>query len=203
MPVQNREGGWLRIHIERPGRSIILRVWQACIGRITLFLLDSNDPMNHPVDRGATALLYPADVRPRLTQEIILGVGGWRLPEELGLDVEICHLNEGHAAFAVLARAHSFMHETGQPFSEALRATKVGNVFTTHTPVEAAFDQFPADLIRPYAMLVSEKLQLPPEIFLAPGRRDSKKPLQLGAQYQRWKEIERAQIISWVQHETH
>ena len=175
-PVQNHEGGWLRIRLEMPGRSIILRVWQARIGKITLYLLDSNDPMNHPPDRGATALLYPADVRPRLTQEIILGVGGWRVLEELGLDVEICHLNEGHAAFAVLARAHSFMRETGQPFNVAFRATKVGNVFTTHTPVEAAFDRFPADLIRPYATLLSEKLQLPPDDFLALGRRDPRNP---------------------------
>ena len=173
MPVQNREGGWLRIRLELPGRSIILRVWQARIGKITLFLLDSNDPMNQPPDRGATALLYPADVRPRLTQEIILGVGGWRVLEELGFDVEICHLNEGHAAFAVLARAESFMRQTGQPFPVALRATRVGNVFTTHTPIEAAFDRFPADLIRPYAMSFAERLQMPLDDLLALGRRDS------------------------------
>ncbi|HUI68992.1 MAG TPA: alpha-glucan family phosphorylase [Spirochaetia bacterium] len=172
-PVQNREGAWLRIPLELPGRSIVLRVWQARIGKITLYLLDSNDPMNNPPDRGATALLYPADVRPRMTQEIILGIGGWRVVEELGLEVEICHLNEGHAAFAVLARARGVMRQTGQPFSVALRATRAGNVFTTHTPVEAAFDRFPTDLIRPYAALLSEELRISLENLLALGRKDA------------------------------
>ncbi len=171
-PVPNREGGWLRIRLALPGRSISVRVWQARVGRVMLYLLDSNDPLNSPPDRGVTALLYPAEERPRLTQEIILGIGGWRVMEELGLTVEICHLNEGHAAFAVLARARSFMRETEQPFSVALRATRAGNVFTTHTPVEAAFDRFPADLIRPYATLLSDELRVPLDDLLALGRRD-------------------------------
>ncbi len=78
-----------------------------------LYLLDSNNPLNHPPDRGATAHLYPSEPRSRLIQEIILGMGGWRVFEELGIEAEICHLNEGHAAFAVLARAIGFMRRTG------------------------------------------------------------------------------------------
>jgi len=171
-PVQNREGGWLRIQLELPGRSILVRVWQAQVGRVALYLLDSNDLLNSPADRGATALLYPSGVRPRLTQEIILGVGGWRVLEELGLDIDICHLNEGHAAFAVLARALSFMRRTGQSFSVALWATRAGNAFTTHTPVEAAFDRFPVELIRPYATYLAEVLHVPIQDLLALGRRD-------------------------------
>ena len=85
-PVPNREGGWLRIRLELPGRPILVRVWQAQVGRTTLYLLDSNDLLNSPADRGATALLYPSGIRPRLTQEIILGIAGWQVLEELGLD---------------------------------------------------------------------------------------------------------------------
>ena len=172
MPVSSREGGWLRIRLELPGRTLLVRVWQARVGKVTLYLLDSNDPLNSPPDRGVTAHLYPAGQKPRLTQEIILGVGGWRVLEELGLDVEVCHLNEGHAAFAVLARAVSFMRQTGQPFPVALWATRAGNVFTTHTPVEAAFDRFDAALIRPYVQYLGTLLDVPREQLLALGRRD-------------------------------
>jgi len=171
-PVQNREGGWLRIRLELPGRAILVRVWQAQVGRAKLYLLDSNDLLNSPAGRGATALLYPSGVRPRLTQEILLGIGGWRVLEELGLDVEICHLNEGHAAFAVLARALGFMRRTGLPFSVALWATRAGNIFTTHTPVEAAFDRYPLELIRPYATYLAELTHVPIHDLLALGRRD-------------------------------
>ena len=108
MPVQTRQGDWLTIRLELPGRSILVRVWQAQVGRVTLYLLDSNHLLNSPADRGATAMLYPSGEKTRLTQEIILGVGGWQVLEELGHDSEIiCHLNEGHAALAVLAHAHA------------------------------------------------------------------------------------------------
>lgn len=172
IPALNRAGGWLRVHLELPGRPMVLRVWQARVGKVTLYLLDSNDPMNHPPDRGATAHLYPSDPRARLTQELILGLGGWSILEELGLDIEICHLNEGHAAFAVLARALSLMRKTGHPFPVALKATRPGNVFTTHTPVEAAFDRYAQELIRPYAVGLAERLQVTPDELLALGRKD-------------------------------
>ena len=169
-PAPNHEGGWLKIPLELPGRSMILRVWQARVGKSILYLLDSNDPMNHPPDRGITAHLYPSDPRARLIQEIILGIGGWRVLEQLGIDVEICHLNEGHAAFAVLARARSLMRQTKQPFSVAMRATRAGNVFTTHTPVEAGFDRFSPELIHPYASAFAEELHISLEDFLDLGR---------------------------------
>lgn len=172
-PAPNREGGWLRIRLELPGRAILLRVWQARVGKVMLFLLDSNDLLNSPHDRGATAHLYPADEHVRLMQEIILGIGGWRVIEELGFDVEICHLNEGHAAFAVLARAHSFMRQSGHSFFVALRATRAGNVFTTHTSVEAAFDRFAQGLIHPYASQLANRLRVPVDDLLALGRNDA------------------------------
>ena len=115
-------------------------------------------------------------------QEIVLGIGGWRMLEELGYAVEVCHLNEGHAAFVILARARSLMMKTGLSFSQALLATRAGNVFTTHTPVEAAFDRYDANLLRPYANHFAEMVQAPMEELLALGRRNpnnSKEPFNM------------------------
>lgn len=175
IPTRKPDGGWLRIHVPLPGRAIVLRVWQARIGKVKLYLLDSNDPLNYPTDRGATSLLYPSDRNTRLVQEIILGIGGWRALEELGYQIDICHLNEGHAAFAVLARVQTFMRHTGEPFSVALRATRVGNVFTTHTPVDAAFDRFSPRLMRAYMSAFTEEVRLPIDDLLALGRTEGER----------------------------
>jgi len=172
-PALDRKGDWLRIHLKFPGRSMVLRVWHARVGKVSLYLLDSNDPLNHPPDRGVTAHLYPSEPRLRLIQEIILGFGGWRVLQGLGIDTEICHLNEGHAAFVVLARAYQYMRQTGYPFATALRATRAGNVFTTHTPVESGFDRFSTELIRPYATAFAELIHLSPDELLALGRKDA------------------------------
>jgi starch phosphorylase len=149
-PVVHEDGGWLRIPLELPGRIVLLRVWQANVGRVKLYLLDSNDPLNTPADRGITAKLYGGGPEIRLMQEIALGIGGWRVIEALHPDVEICHINEGHAAFAIIERAHQFAKRCGLGFWESLWATRAGNVFTTHTPVAAGFDAFPAHLLRTY-----------------------------------------------------
>lgn len=172
MPVQDPDGGWLRIKLDLPGRTLLVRVWQAQVGKIMLYLLDSNDPLNSPRDRGITANLYPSEPERRLLQEIVLGIGGWRALEELGFDIDACHMNEGHAAFVIPARARSFMANTGQPFSVALWATRAGNIFTTHTPVEAAFDRFDSGLIRPYAQHLAKMMNVPMDQLLALGRRD-------------------------------
>ena len=134
-----------------PGRTLQLRVWRAIVGRTLLYLLDSNDPVNGPVDRGIAGKLYGGGSEMRLMQEIVLGVGGWRLVEALHPEIEVCHLNEGHAAFAVLERARAFAKRQGLSFNEALWATRAGNVFTTHTPVDAGFDRFPLDFLPRYA----------------------------------------------------
>jgi len=149
-PVIGPSGAWLRVDVEFPGRTVHLRVWQATVGRARLYLLDSNSLMNGPVDRGITAKLYGDAAETRLMQEIVLGIGGWRMLEALGIAPEVCHLNEGHAAFAVLERARALMAGTGVSFDEALWATRAGNVFTTHTPVAAGFDRFDPGLMRRY-----------------------------------------------------
>jgi len=143
-------GSWLRIAVDLPGRTLWLRAWQAVVGRVTLYLLDSNVPVNDPVDRGITGKLYDADAETRLCQEIALGIGGWRLLDTLGLKVGACHLNEGHAALAVLERARSAMKALGLSFTAALWATRAGTIFTSHTPVAAGFDAFSPDLLAKY-----------------------------------------------------
>jgi starch phosphorylase len=150
-PVESSSGTWLHVDANFPGRRVRFRVWQAQVGRVTLYLLDSNDPLNSPNDRGITSKLYGGGHEMRLVQEIVLGVCGWRLIEALGLDVDVCHLNEGHAAFVAVERARCYMDRHGVDFWEALWATRPGNIFTTHTPVSAGFDTFPPDLILKYA----------------------------------------------------
>ncbi len=149
-PVMLPKGGWLRIGLELPGRVVQLRVWQVTVGRVKLYLLDSNNALNNPPDRGITAKLYGSGTEIRLMQEIVLGVGGWRVVEVLHPEIEICHVNEGHAAFAIIERARHLAVKTNLSFWEALWATRAGNIFTTHTPVAAGFDQFHVDLLRKY-----------------------------------------------------
>ncbi len=171
-PVSDRDGSWLRVQLPLPGRTLSVKVWEATVGRVRLLLLDSNDAMNTPWDRGITAQLYDAGRDKRLLQEIVLGVGGWRLIERLGLDVDVCHLNEGHAAFAVFARAAGFARRHDVPLRVAFTATRAGNLFTTHTPVAAAFDRFDPKLLSKYAQPFLDEVGLPLETLLRLGRQD-------------------------------
>jgi glycogen phosphorylase len=176
-PVREPNGEWLRLEISLPGYSLRLRVWQVEVGRVKLYLLDSNDASNYPAHRGIISELYGGGPELRLEQELALGLGGWRLLRALGLQPEVCHLNEGHAAFAVLERARNFMEETGQPFEVSLAATRAGNLFTTHTPVAAGFDRFSPDLVEHYlGGYAREKLGLSLRDFLALGRRNPDDP---------------------------
>jgi len=156
-----------------PGHSVWLRAWQVQVGRLKLYLLDSNDTANHPLYRGITSQLYGGGTEVRLAQELVLGIGGWRLLGALGIQPEVCHLNEGHAAFVVLDRARSFMEETGQTFEVALAATRAGNLFTTHTAVAAGFDSFPPALIEQYlATYATRRLGITMPQLLTLGRQD-------------------------------
>jgi len=172
-PLRRPNGEWLRLEIALPGYSVWLRAWQVQAGRVKLYLLDSNDAANFPAHRGITSELYGGGPELRLVQEVLLGIGGWRLLEALGIKPEVCHLNEGHAAFAVLDRARSFMEETGQPFEVALAVTRAGNVFTTHTPVAAGFDRFAPALIEQYlGGYADKKLGIAVHDLLALGRQN-------------------------------
>src|SRR6201982_853149 len=161
-PVRKPNGEWLRLAIALPGSKMWIRVWQVQVGPTKLYLLDTNDPANPPAYRGITTELYGGGPELRLKQELVLGIAGWRLLRALGLQPEVCHLNEGHAAFAVLERARSYMEDNGQPFDVALTVTRAGNLFTTHTPVEAGFDRFSEDLMRAHFRMYTEtRLHIP------------------------------------------
>ncbi|MGA7801243.1 MAG: alpha-glucan family phosphorylase, partial [Gammaproteobacteria bacterium] len=172
-PLRKSNGEWLRLEIDLPGYSVWLRAWQVQVGRVTLYLLDSNDAANYPAHRGITSELYGGGPELRLKQEMLLGIGGWRLLAALGIKPEVCHLNEGHAALAVLERARRFMEETGQPFEVSLAVTRAGNLFTTHTAVAAGFDRFSPALIEQYlGGYAEQKLGITLHELLALGRQN-------------------------------
>jgi starch phosphorylase len=172
-PLRNSDGEWLRLRITFPGFDLWIRTWKVTVGRTNLYLLDTNDPANLPHYRGITSELYGGDQELRLRQELVLGIGGWRMLERLGLHPEVCHLNEGHAAFAVLERTRSLTKERRQPFDTALAVTRAGNVFTTHTPVEAGFDRFtPALMEKYFRSYAEEELHIPFGDLLALGRQN-------------------------------
>ena len=172
-PVRDASGEWVRLRIHLPAYAVWVRAWQAQVGRLKLYLLDLNDPENPPIVRGITNELYGGGLEMRITQEIVLGIAGWRLLRTLGINPEVCHLNEGHAAFAILERALDFMKSTEQPFEVALQVTRAGNLFTTHTPVAAGFDRFPPDLVRQHLGNYAEsQLGLSFRDLMALGRQD-------------------------------
>jgi starch phosphorylase len=172
MPVRDPHGDWLRVKIDFPGRALTLRCWEVTVGRVKLYLLDSNDSINEPFDRSITSELYEGGSELRLQQEIVLGIGGLRLLDAMGIHPEICHLNEGHAALAVIERARTFIMNNHQPFEIALAATRPGNIFTTHTPVEAGFDRFSRELIGRYLVDYAEQMGLGLENLMGLGRQD-------------------------------
>src|SRR5271154_3105773 len=131
-PLRDANGDWLRLAIPFPGGDLWIRTWEVQVGQSKLYLLDTNDPANFPGHRGITSELYGGDRELRLKQELVLGIGGWRLLEALGIQPEICHTNEGHASFAVLDRALGFMQRTKQHFEVALEASLVFKVLTPH-----------------------------------------------------------------------
>jgi len=173
LPLRQANGEWLRLEIVFPAFSVWLRAWEVQVGKVKLYLLDSNDAANFPAHRGITSELYGGGSELRLKQEMVLGLGGWRLLQALGIHPEVCHLNEGHAALAILERAYCFMKETNQSFDVALASTRVGNLFTTHTAVEAGFDCFSPSLIEQYlGGYAQNKLGITLQQLLALGRKN-------------------------------
>ncbi|MBW4933193.1 alpha-glucan family phosphorylase [Marinobacter sp. F4206] len=149
-PLTDADEQWVRVAIPFPGRQVRLRAWKARVGRCDLLLLDSNDPRNEPGDRGITSELYSSNPEKRLQQEMVLGIGGWKLLRQLGIEPAVCHINEGHSAFAFLERALTWQQDHETDFETAHLATRATNLFTTHTSVAAGFDHFSPNLIRLY-----------------------------------------------------
>ncbi|RME99689.1 MAG: alpha-glucan family phosphorylase, partial [Bacteroidetes bacterium] len=148
-PVRNADGSWVMVHIDLPGRRVHAKVWVLAVGRIKLYLLDTDLEENSHQDRALTHQLYGGDNEHRLKQEILLGIGGVRVVEALGLQPDIFHLNEGHAAFLALERLRNLIR-SGLNYLEAVEVVRASSLFTTHTPVPAGHDHFHEHLIQQY-----------------------------------------------------
>ena len=173
MPLQllrDEAGDPLRVRVEFPDRMITCHLWKAAVGRVTLYLLDSNVLENSPQDQTITDTLYGGDEHIRLRQEMILGIGGMRALKLLGHKPTVCHMNEGHAAFLSLERLSQIIADEGCDFRTARQAMVAGNVFTTHTPVPAGFDLFRPELLQQYLAKEIQRLGISFEEFLRLGR---------------------------------
>jgi len=171
-PALGPDGMQVRVGVELPGRTVWAKVLEAHVGRIRLILLDTRDDANSDEDKALAASLYGGDQRMRIQQELLLGVGGSRALRALGITPSVYHLNEGHSSFAILEWArHRVQHDHMDPWA-ALQEASAGTVFTTHTPVEAGHDRFPAELAEEHLRPLAEGLGLPIQEVLGLGRVD-------------------------------
>jgi len=164
------KGNPVRISVEMPGRVVWAKVWEVKVGRIRLILLDTRDEANSEADHALTAHLYGGDQRMRIQQELLLGVGGSRALRAMGITPSVYHLNEGHSAFAILERARQRVQTDGLDPWVAIKEAAAGTVFTTHTPVEAGHDRFPAEMAAEHLQALAEGLRLPLHDVMALGR---------------------------------
>ncbi len=165
LPVTAEDGGRTTIEVEFPDRTLSVQLWEIRVGRVPLYLMDSDVAANRPEDRNLTARLYWSDLDRRVMQEVLLGVGGVRALRALGYNPSVWHMNEGHAAFLTLERARELV-AAGHSFAEAIEKTRGHNVFTTHTPVPAGNDEFPLWLIDKYLAALWPELGLKREGFV-------------------------------------
>ncbi|MGE3467527.1 MAG: alpha-glucan family phosphorylase, partial [Pyrinomonadaceae bacterium] len=172
--VNDANGHRITVCVHIRGREVTAQAWLASIGRISLYLLDTNLPQNSDVDRLITGHLYGGDTETRIVQEKVLGIGGVRLLRKLGIDPRVYHLNEGHAAFSTLELAHEHLIDNPeQTFADAVDAIRQKCVFTTHTPVAAGNDQFSPDVLSEcFSDEYIASLKLTSGEFLALGRAD-------------------------------
>ncbi len=170
MPVKNDAGDQVKVTVQMPGRDVTIALWQVTVGRIPLYLLDTNLTENHPGDREITSQLYGGDMEHRIKQEIVLGIGGVRALQAIGIRPDVCHMNEGHSAFLALERIRTIIAERNITFDEARQQAAASHVFTTHTPVPAGIDRFPPEMIQRYFKGFSDALRLDMEGLLALGR---------------------------------
>ena len=171
-PLRDKDGEKLMVQVDFPGRPVFARIWQVQVGRIPLYLLDTNVQRNSPDDRRITGALYGGDRELRMQQEIILGIGGLRALYKLGLRPTVCHMNEGHSAFLSLERTRTLMQEYKIPFHEAREIAASGDVFTTHTPVAAGFDRFETGLMEKYFRDYAAQLGMSFDQLLGLGRQN-------------------------------
>ncbi|MEJ7653665.1 MAG: alpha-glucan family phosphorylase [Chloroflexia bacterium] len=168
---RNADDSPLTVEIDFPGRTVWARVWRAQVGRVSLYMLDTNIAANEVADQDITDHLYGGDNETRIQQELVLGIGGYRALKALGINPTVCHMNEGHSAFLAMERARTVMQESGVTFLEAHNFAKASTVFTTHTPVEAGHDYFSPDLMDRYFSTYYQELGVSRTDFLALGRK--------------------------------
>ncbi len=166
------DGSPVRVRVDLPENAVFCNVWRAHVGRIPLHLLDTNLPENSPADREITSRLYGSGGELRIKQELVLGIGGVRALTALNITPTVFHMNEGHSAFLALERTRTLLEGSSLTFDEVRQQVMATNVFTTHTPVPAGIDMFPADLMLKYFKSYIPLLKLDEEGFLALGRED-------------------------------
>ncbi len=172
------DNGTRKIAVDFPGRQVIARIWHARVGRINLYLLDTNLPENSPNDRTITYQLYGGDKEMRIQQEIMIGIGGVQALAAMEIEPCTIHMNEGHAAFSGIGRIQRLIAEKGLTFEEALTVVRSGGIFTTHTPVPAGIDIFEPTLVDRYFSHIYSRLGLDRKQFLALGRRNPENDLE-------------------------
>lgn len=169
-PVRDADGEWKTISVNFPGRKVVARIWRCDVGRTQLYLMDTDHELNLEEDRSVTHHLYGGDWENRLKQEFLLGIGGIRLLNTLGVESDVYHCNEGHAAFIGMERIHNHIANYDLSFSESLEAVRSSSLFTTHTPVPAGHDAFPEDMIRQYMSHYPDRLKITWEQFINLGK---------------------------------
>ncbi|MEM9115958.1 MAG: alpha-glucan family phosphorylase [Myxococcota bacterium] len=180
--VRRPDGSAVSIYVQFPGRHVHAQVWRVEVGRVPLFLLDTNVDLNRPEDRGITRSLYGGGVELRIQQLMILGIGGFRALVEMGLEPTVCHMNEGHAGLLGVERARHLMQRHSIPYELARDLAEDGNLFTTHTPVPAGFDVFGRDLVERHASAYAASVGMSVDEFMKLGRRkqgDQSEPLNM------------------------
>ena len=170
VPVLDADGKWISVSVAFPGRTLSARIWKVEVGRTDLYLMDTDYEANSPEDREVTYHLYGGSWENRLKQELLLGVGGIRLLRKLGLDPQVYHCNEGHAAFTGLERLREYIEHDNLDFTEALEVVRASSLFTTHTPVPAGHDAFDEGLLRQYIGHYPERLKVDWETLMSLGK---------------------------------
>ena len=169
-PVRDAEGKWVTVQMSLPGRQLYARVWKVEVGRTDLYLLDTDFEDNLPEDRSITHQLYGGNWENRLKQELLLGIGGIRALRTLGIDTQVYHCNEGHAAFTGIERIREYVEGNGLSFGEAREVVRGSSLFTTHTPVPAGHDFFSEDLLQVYLGGYPERMKIDWHTFMGLGR---------------------------------
>lgn len=171
-PVRDAQGEWLKISVGLKGRMVYAKIWELKVGRISLYLMDTDIDENDWHDRTLTHQLYGGDNEHRLRQEILLGIGGARALQALGVEADIYHCNEGHAAFLNLERLRRYVKEQQLSYAAAVEAVRATSLFTTHTPVPAGHDYFHENLLRDYLYNYALELGIDWQTFVALGKID-------------------------------